>query len=129
MTEQSKVTTVQDAYKARAQVEQEGVWMDILGGEVKIKAASGRNKEFIRLTKGLQAGQRIDDDKLFDKLVNVCAQTIVLDWAGFGQDFTASGFKETCEDLRECGFLEDVMALAMDSEMFNKVALATITKN
>lgn len=129
MTEQSKVSMVKEAYKARASIEQEGVWMDILGGEVKIRAASGRNKEFVRLTKGLQAGQRINDDKLFDKLVEVCSQSIVLDWSGFGQDFTPSAFRETCEELRECGFLEDVMALAMDSEIFNKVALAKISKN
>lgn len=123
------MSKVAEAYKARQKAEQEGVWAEILCGEVKIKAACGRNKEFMRLTKGIQNGQRINDDKLFEQLVKTCAKSVVSDWDGFEVDYTEEAFIETCNDLKDCGFIEDILALAMDKDLFNQVALAQSEKN
>lgn len=118
-----------EAYKARAEVEQEGAWVDLLGCKLLIKAANGRNKEFARLTKGLSAGQRIDDDKLFDKLVSVIGKTIVTDWEGFDDEYTPEAFEEVCNQLKDCGFVEDVMAASMDAKMWDEIAIAKTEKN
>lgn len=122
---------IKEAYKQRRKIEEEGVWCAMFGNsdaEIKIKATS-RNKEFARLIKGVINGQRISDDILFDKLVKACAESVVLDWKGFESDFSKDAFIEMCNELKECGFLEDVLAFAMDAEMFNQVAIAQTEKN
>jgi hypothetical protein len=118
-----------EVYKARQKAEQEGVWCDVPGGEIKLKAASARNKEFARAIKGYASGQKISDDKFFEKMVKVCANSVVLDWDGFDEEYTPEAFISVCEELKDCGFLEDVMALAMDKDMFNAVAEAQAEKN
>lgn len=122
------MSEIKEAYIARKEAEESGVWVDLLAGEIKIKAVA-RNKEFSRLIQGVTDGQRISDDKLFDKLVTACGKTVVVDWDGFEIDYSPESFADVCNDLKECGFLEDVLALAMDKEMFNQVAVAQAAKN
>lgn len=127
--EKKEVVNIKDAYKARLDAEQTGVWCDLLVGEIQIRATA-RNKEFLRLTKGIQSGQRINDDELFKKLAVAVGKTVVVDWSEeFGGDYSPDAFIALCEELREEGFLEDVLSLAMDREMFNQVAIAKTAKN
>jgi hypothetical protein len=118
-----------EAYKARKEIEESGVWCELVSGSVKLRAASGRNKEFARLIKGFNQNQRISDDVFFDKMRDVCAKSIVIDWEGFDVDYSEQAFIDTCDELKDCGFLEDVISMAMDKDMFNAVARAQAEKN
>jgi len=127
----AKKSAVEKAYEARKAIEEEGVECQLMAGWVALKAATGRNKEFVRMTKGIASGQKINDDAAFEQLAKTVARTVVTGWdsKAFGAEYSPDAFIEKCNALRKCGFLEDVLEFALDKEMFNAVAVAQAAKN
>lgn len=125
-----EATNVMEVYKARRKLEQEGVWCKLPAGRVKIKAAI-RNPEFSNKVKPFldNLADIQEDDKVFSDIVEVLAETVVIDWKGFGDNYTAKRFVNLCVELKECGFAEDVLQFVMDKDLFNQAAVATTAKN
>lgn len=130
MSDETKMTNVAEVYKARRKLEQEGIWCKLPAGRIKLKSAM-RNPEFTRKVQPFanKLGEIQEDESIFRDIVEVLAETIVIDWDGFGEDYTAERFVEFCTELRECGFTEDVLQFVMDKELFNQVAVAKTAKN
>ena len=119
-----------EVYKARQKLEQEGVWCKLPAGRVKIRAAV-RNAEFSTKVKPFldNLADIQEDETVFTDIVGVLAETIVIDWKGFGENYTPKRFVDLCVGLKECGFAEDVLQFVMDKELFNQAAIATTAKN
>ena len=130
MSEETKSNSVVEVYKARREIETTGVWCNLPMGRVLIKSAM-RNPEFARKVKPIadQLGRLQDDMELFKEVVQILADTIVLDWDGFDEEFTPERFVDICTELKDCGFADDVLAFVLDKEMFNQVAVAKTAKN
>jgi hypothetical protein len=124
-----KNTSVINAYRARKEIDEAGIWVKMLSGKIKIKSAL-RNIEFARKIKPFADNpESLENEDVFDGLVDILADTIVLDWEGFGVEYSKDSFIETCSDLKECGFVEDILEHVMDKELFNQVAIAKTAKN
>ena len=131
MTDETKnMSDVVAVYNERRKLEKEGVWCNLACGRVKIKSAV-RNPEFARKVKPFaeNMGDLQEDDKVFAEIVQILSETIVLDWDGFGADYTPEGFVDVCSQLKDCGFAEDVLQFVMDKDLFSQVAVAKSAKN
>jgi len=119
-----------EVYKERRRLEQSGVWCKLPAGRIKVKSAI-RNPEFARKVKPFaeNLGELQEDDAAFKEVIAILAETIVLDWDGFGEDYTSERFIEICEELKDCGFAEDVLQFILDKDLFNQIAVAKAGKN
>lgn len=123
------MNSVVEAYKARKEIEEQGIWCVILGGKIKIRHGHGNKDLANKMQKINDPSKNMSEDEMFAEIVLAAADHVVLDWEGFDEDYSRDYFIKMCEELKEHGFVQDVMAHAVDVDMLNQIAIAKTAKN
>jgi hypothetical protein len=126
-------------FRADSPAAVEGVWYD-LGDGARVRVARWNNPRFLKARQksatrgGMLTRQRPDFEEAEALLIDVVAETILLDWQGFVEDDGETAIPYSIERAKqaliECrDFYDQIISLSQSAELFASEQLEDAGKN